>query len=119
VTAILAAMLIPAAVGAFRLAFASGPEPFLVRPSSGECIREAAWMRFHHMDLLFDAQDAAVRRDSRQDVTLSACAGCHEDRAVFCDRCHVAAGVAPDCFDCHAFSSSKHDVPDAIDGGGP
>lgn len=85
------------------LAAGAAPEPLLERPISGECVRDPAWMRGHHMELLLATRDEVVREGHRGDVTWAGCAACHPDRGRFCDRCHEEVNLAPDCFTCHAW----------------
>jgi hypothetical protein len=79
-------------------------EPFLAEPSegSGDCDgRDVAAMRFHHMDLLKQMRDQALRQGARGETELLDCLRCHDDRERFCDRCHDAVDLYPDCWGCH------------------
>ena len=83
----------------------AGAAPFLERPPAvyEECVRATDYMRYRHWELLRDVREAVVREGRRGDLTLARCAECHTSRAAFCDRCHRAASVTPDCFDCHHY----------------
>ncbi len=61
------------------------------------------YMRYHHMDLLKEMRDDAVREGIRSDVTFDRCRECHGNRATFCDKCHDVVDLEPDCFDCHYY----------------
>lgn len=89
----------------------SNYQPELQKPQ-GKCIEETEYMRHWHMDLLNTWRDEVVRQDSRlytskasgetHEKSLSlTCLKCHEDRSVFCDRCHNYVGVQPSCWGCH------------------
>lgn len=89
--------------------------PNLVYPDSTrygtQCIRDIAYMRSSHMDLLNEWRDDVVRRgeriytaeDGRKFVMSlqNTCMGCHTDKARFCDQCHDYLSVKPYCWDCH------------------
>ena len=78
-------------------------EPFYERPADQyqECVRETSYMRYHHMDLLAEIRDRVVREGERPEVSLANCRECHPSRERFCNRCHDAVNLAPDCFGCH------------------
>ena len=87
---------------------------FLERPDPKyeECIREASYMRFHHWEHLREVREEVVRFGIRNKVDLngisvetglSGCPECHKSRERFCDQCHNAASVIPDCFGCHYY----------------
>ena len=80
-------------------------ESFLEKPDPKytDCIREASYMRFHHWELLRGIREEVVRYGIRSDEGLSKCPECHTSRERFCDQCHNAASVAPDCFSCHYY----------------
>lgn len=61
------------------------------------------YMRYHHMDLLKEMRDDAVREGIRSEVTFNRCTECHTSRTTFCDRCHGVVNLEPDCFDCHFY----------------
>ena len=98
---------------------AEAPEP----PNSKytQCIRDTDYMRFHHWELLKGLREKVVRDGIRGDLvevetisegvkrvvaveeSLDGCWLCHQSKARFCDRCHDAATVRPDCFRCHYY----------------
>ncbi len=80
-------------------------EVFLERPVAEHeaCVRETAYMRYHHWELLKQIREDVVRYGIRGDVGLKKCSECHASRERFCDRCHDAVSLFPDCFDCHYY----------------
>jgi hypothetical protein len=97
----------------------AAPKPFLeVLPvTSQRCVRDPGWMRQNHRVFLYELRDKAVRDGIRNEVTLSSCSQCHKDKTRFCDKCHNATNLHPDCFDCHSYSKSSQVV--ALLNGGP
>jgi hypothetical protein len=82
------------------------PTPWLARArAQTTCILPREQMRQRHMAHLKSLRDRVVRQGDRSQggQGLTACRGCHTQRAEFCDRCHAQAGVTPDCFGCHAY----------------
>jgi hypothetical protein len=89
----------------------SGFRPEIVKPASGKCVLDTAYMRTSHMNLLNTWRDDYVRQNSkvhlapdgkRYTKSLSnTCLDCHNNKAEFCDRCHDYTGVDPYCWDCH------------------
>lgn len=79
--------------------------PFLERPAPEfkECLEDAAYMRFHHMDLIKEIRDAGVRGGAIRSTSFSSCRGCHTSRERFCTRCHLSVNLKPDCFHCHYY----------------
>jgi hypothetical protein len=77
------------------------------------CIAPLKTMRFRHMDILKEMRIDGVRdgnrgykpspKEPRTDYTFDDCRKCHESRAAFCDRCHLAVNLIPDCFGCHYY----------------
>jgi len=81
------------------------------------CIESTAYMRLNHMSLLLDWRAWAVREDADGDPNESyytaedgqkwfmslteTCLGCHTDRTIFCDQCHLYTATQPNCWDCH------------------
>lgn len=75
------------------------------------CVRDTAYMRANHMDLLNQWRDAVVRQGDEEPVDVDGtkypkslsrgCMACHTSRANFCSRCHQYANVRPTCWDCH------------------
>jgi len=76
-----------------------------------ECVRDTAYMRTEHMQLLDIWRDTVVRDGKRMYVTpqgksfnmslSNTCLDCHSNKADFCDKCHNFASVDPYCWDCH------------------
>lgn len=83
----------------------AGSEVFLERPDPRHeaCVRETAYMRYHHWELLRGIREEVVRYGIRGDVGLKTCKDCHTSRENFCNRCHDAVSLYPDCFDCHYY----------------
>ena len=89
-----------------------GPEPILPAQEK-QCVAALSYMRTSHMHLLMDWRDAVVRHNvhsfkafNGKTYTMSltgTClsAGCHANKADFCDRCHNYAAVSVYCWDCH------------------
>jgi hypothetical protein len=77
----------------------------------GRCVADTAYMRTHHMELLMDWRDEAVRANDRihttsdgrhYDKSLSGtCLSCHVNKEGFCDKCHDYVAVTLYCWDCH------------------
>ena len=75
------------------------------------CVEDSAWMTANHMNLLNDWRNQAVRegiteyRSTRGETwtigLTGTCLDCHDDQAVFCDRCHDYADITPTCMSCH------------------
>lgn len=84
---------------------ADSSDDFLEKPDPKyeDCIREAKYMRFHHWELLRGVREEVVRYGKRSDVGLLKCSECHTSRERFCDKCHEAASLTPDCFGCHYY----------------
>ncbi len=80
-------------------------ELFLERPDPQyeNCVRDTEYMRYHHWELLSEVREKAVRYGDRDDPGLRGCKDCHTSRERFCNRCHDAASVWPDCFGCHYY----------------
>jgi len=60
-------------------------------------------MRLRHWELLNAVREEVVRDGKRGENGLSGCRKCHPFRKPFCYRCHEAASVKPDCWDCHYY----------------
>jgi hypothetical protein len=93
---------------------APAPAP-VAREGATQCIRDTAWMRRHHMELLMHSRDDVVHRGIRKpEETLPGCMNCHLTRLAdgsypsvsspefFCNSCHIQVGVKTDCFSCHS-----------------
>jgi len=85
-----------------------GGEPFLELPAEPNegCVRETDFMRFHHWELLREVRDQVVRSGVRNEISLDGCRGCHPSRERFCNRCHEAVSLQPDCFGCHYYPAT-------------
>ena len=99
------AVLLPAGYYAVRDAFARSDSPFLEKPNPKyqECVRDTAYMRFHHMELLKEIRVQVVREGKRNDIGIAKCRECHTNRGRFCDRCHLTVNLHLDCFGCHDY----------------
>jgi len=101
-------ILFPLGYSLARSVFSWGAErgqPFLAKPEtkSAGCVRDNTWMRFHHMDLLKQVRDEAVREGKRGNIGLNTCRECHTNRERFCNECHNAVNLHVDCFRCHYY----------------
>jgi len=90
----------------------AGYSPELEKAVRGDnCVRDSAWMKANHMDLLNDWRDQVVREDKRFETgpdgiryerSLSnTCLSCHRNKDQFCNKCHDYLGVDPYCWECH------------------
>jgi len=61
------------------------------------------YMPYHHWTLLREVRNEVVRDGVRGEISLDRCRGCHPGRERFCNRCHEAVSLAPDCFGCHYY----------------
>ncbi len=87
------------------------PELEILPGAGGECVRDKAYMRPYHMDLLNEWRDNVVRKGERFtegpggeriEMSLSlTCMDCHSNKENFCDKCHNYMSVDPYCWDCH------------------
>jgi hypothetical protein len=100
---------------------AEAAQPFLDKPDGRQerCVRDTTYMRFHHMTLLKQMRDQAVRegnmslinqvrdaavREGKGGATgLNTCRECHVSRERFCNQCHNAVNLHVDCFRCHYY----------------
>ncbi|MBU0743045.1 hypothetical protein KKA85_07055 [bacterium] len=82
--------------------------PFLELPAAPHegCVRETEFMRYHHWELLRQVRDEVVRGGVRGEISLDRCRECHPNRDRFCNRCHTAVSLQPDCFGCHYYPAS-------------
>jgi hypothetical protein len=88
----------------------NSPLPWLEPAKSGTtCILPREPMRYLHMTYLKTLRDQVVRQGDRSQVTgtyaqgITSCRRCHEHREMFCNKCHEAASVRLDCFNCHSY----------------
>jgi len=114
IVAVIAVLIILAPVGYSVLSAVVGPgaqdgQPFLEKPKNPnpdqppQCIRDMTYMRFHHMDFLKKLRNDAVRRGIRGEVGFFSCRECHTSKERFCNQCHDAVNLKPDCFRCHYY----------------
>lgn len=93
--------------------FAARPSakvPWLEPARSGTtCILPRETMRYTHMGYLRMLRDQVVRQGNRKLAAdphaqgITSCRRCHEHRELFCNKCHDAASVRLDCFNCHRY----------------
>ncbi|TKJ38510.1 hypothetical protein CEE37_12135 [candidate division LCP-89 bacterium B3_LCP] len=78
---------------------------FLERPDPKykNCIKDTEYMRYHHWELLRGIREEVVRYGKREDINFNKCRECHTSRERFCNKCHDATSLTPDCFDCHYY----------------
>ena len=92
----------------FRVAtLAAEPEEFyeFPREMGTDCDgRDVRYMRYEHWEYLKTVREEIVRCGKRDGTPgLGTCQDCHKSNERFCNRCHAAASVKPDCFDCHDY----------------
>jgi len=90
------------------ITFAEEPlssKPFLEKPdpSYKDCVKETEYMRYHHWELLRTVREEFVRYGKRGEINLGNCKNCHTSRERFCNQCHNAVSLTPDCFACHYY----------------
>ncbi|MHC4942061.1 MAG: hypothetical protein ACYTG7_03490 [Planctomycetota bacterium] len=80
-------------------------ELFLERPDPKyeKCVKDTEYMRYHHWELLRGIREEIVRYGIRGEIGLYGCRDCHTSREGFCNKCHDAVSLTPDCFDCHYY----------------
>ena len=98
-------VLLPLVYGVVHAATVGTPdaEAFLEKPDPRykECIKDTAYMRSNHMDLLTMSRDETVRDGKKPQVKLNDCWECHTSKERFCDRCHTTVSLRLKCFKCH------------------
>ena len=107
-------VLIPVSYSVVSYVSARSAKPFLEKPDPAkyqECVRDTEYMRFHHWELLAKTREDVVRHGIRGDVTLSGCRECHANRERFCNECHNAVNLTPDCFGCHYYPATPEEAP--------
>ena len=79
--------------------------PFIEKPDPKykSCVKETSYMRFHHCEYLLGVREDVVRYGKRGEVNLNKCRECHTSREQFCNKCHDAVSLTPDCFGCHYY----------------
>lgn len=80
-------------------------QPLLERPDAKhkKCVKDTRYMRYHHWELLRGIREEVVRYGNRGDIGLYTCRECHTSRERFCNKCHDAVSLKPDCFGCHYY----------------
>ena len=83
-----------------------------------KCIYDTEYMRENHMEILHQWKVQVVRNDNRIMVTpdgrefemslQNTCLDCHSNYDEFCEKCHNANGVDPNCWTCHTNSSTEY-----------
>ena len=83
-----------------------------------KCIYDTEYMRENHMEILHQWKVQVVRDDNRVMVTpdgrefemslQNTCLDCHSNYDEFCEKCHNANGVDPNCWTCHTNSSTEY-----------
>ena len=83
-----------------------------------KCIYDTEYMRENHMEILHQWKVQVVRDDNRVMVTpdgrefemslQNTCLDCHSNYDEFCEKCHDANGVDPNCWTCHTNSSTEY-----------
>ncbi len=116
-------ILIPLGYSLVGFVFGQGEpagRPFIERADAKyeSCVRDTEYMRIHHWELLKELRIGAVRDGVRSEITLDTCRQCHPNRARFCNRCHDAVSLHPDCFDCHYYPETAAAEPAGHAGGG-
>lgn len=100
-------ILLPIVYSVIDFAIARSPsgELFLERTDARytNCVKDSTWMRYHHWELLRGVREEVVRYGKRGDVGLFKCRECHTSRENFCNRCHDAVNLTPDCWGCHYY----------------
>ena len=111
-------ILFPVVLSILKPLWAAEPEVFLEAPDARweNCVRDAEYMRFRHMDLLKDTRSDVIRSGLKGGITLVGCGDCHHNRDLFCDRCHEKASVSLDCWGCHYYLTAAE--REELEGGG-
>ena len=82
----------------------AGGHPALAQGKGEKCVKDGAWMKRNHMQMLKHVRDSSVREGIVAGQTgLQGCVSCHPKRGEFCDRCHSYVGVSPECWRCHNY----------------
>lgn len=105
---LLLAPLLYSVAAAIVLSVGKEPEAvrmFLERPAPvhTECIKDTTYMRLHHWEELTANREKVVRYGDRNVVKLADCKRCHTSRERFCNRCHEAVNLYPECWGCHYY----------------
>jgi hypothetical protein len=99
---------------------AHSPQPFIERrdESYENCVKDTEYMRFHHWELLNEIREEFVRDGIRGDIRFDKCRECHPNRERFCNQCHKAVNLKPDCFGCHYYPASPEMASEEEHGNG-
>ncbi len=105
---LIALLLVPLAYSVVNRFIPKGTAPdevFLERPQAKykSCVKATDYMRYHHWELLRETREQVVRYGIRGEIALDKCRECHESRERFCNQCHNAVSLTPDCFQCHYY----------------
>ena len=83
-----------------------------------QCIYDTEYMRENHMEILHQWKVQVVRDGNRVMVTpdgrefemslQNTCLDCHSNYDEFCEKCHNANGIDPNCWTCHTNSSTEY-----------
>ena len=115
-------ILLPVVLSVLKPLWAAEPEVFLEAPDARweACLKDPEYMRYHHMDLLKEARSDVIRAGLKGGITLAGCGDCHQNRDLFCDRCHEKASVSLDCWGCHYYltDSELEELEEHERGGG-
>ncbi len=81
------------------------PQVDLERPDAkyDKCVKDTEYMRFHHWELLRGIREDVVRYGKRGEIEFNKCKECHTSREKFCNQCHNAVNMTPDCYGCHNY----------------
>ncbi len=102
-------LLLPLGYSLVSPLFAQSVDPeqgFLEKPDDpdGEgCVEDTTYMRLHHWELLTQIREEVVRYGKRGDIRLNNCQECHTSRERFCNKCHEAVNLYPECWGCHYY----------------
>ena len=67
-----------------------------------QCIYDTDYMLKNHMEILHQWKVQVVRDGNRT------CLDCHSNYDEFCEKCHDANGVDPNCWTCHTNSATEY-----------
>lgn len=97
--------LVYAVVGSAVSRGSGSSEVFLEKATApgDTCIQAVEYMRLHHWELLRQTREEVVRYGVRDETGLDKCKNCHTSRERFCDKCHLATSLTPDCWGCHYY----------------
>jgi hypothetical protein len=97
--------------------------PQHVDATGDKCVKDEAYMRRNHMDMLKHQRDETMRKGIRTtQYSLKNCIECHASKKNnsvigsnenFCQSCHSYVAVKLDCFECHS-SKPKAAASDAL-----